>query len=45
MSRFDLQAEFLLDLDLDPQPLAVEAVLIAQFVAGHGEVAAGRASL
>ena len=39
MSRFDLQLQFLLDLDLDPQPLAIEAVLVAQLVAGHGEVA------
>ena len=39
MSRFDLSFEFLLDLDLDPQALAVEAVLVAQLVAGHGVVA------
>ena len=39
MSRLLLSFEFLLDLDLDPQPLAVEAVLVAQLVAGHGEVA------
>ena len=39
MSRFDLQLQFLLDLDLDPEALAVEAVLVAQLVAGHGEVA------
>ena len=40
MSCFDRQTKFLLDLDLDPQPLAIEAVLVAQLVAGHGEVAA-----
>ncbi len=34
-----LQPEFLLDLHFHPQPLAVEAVLVAEFVAGHGEVA------
>ena len=39
MSRFDCELEFLLDLDLDPQALAIEAVLVAQLVAGHGEVA------
>ena len=39
MSRFDLQAQFFFDLDLDPEPLAVEAVLIALLVPGHGEVA------
>ena len=33
------RAELLLDLDFDPQALAVEAVLVAQLVAGHGEVA------
>ena len=31
------EAEFLFDLDLDPQPLAVEPVLITQFVPGHRE--------
>src|SRR5207245_3262091 len=35
--RFEL--EFFLDLDLDPQPLAIEAVLVAQLMAGHREVA------
>ena len=39
MSRLRLEAEFLLDLDFDPQPLAIEAVLIPLLVAGHGEVA------
>src|SRR5207249_3667318 len=34
-----LKAQFLFDLNLDPQALAVEAVLIALFVPGHGEVA------
>ena len=33
------EAELALDLDLDPQPLAVEAVLPALVVAGHGLVA------
>ena len=33
------QLQFLLDLDLDPQPLAVEPLLVAEVVAGHGEVA------
>ncbi|HZZ77650.1 MAG TPA: hypothetical protein VFE62_03970 [Gemmataceae bacterium] len=32
-----LQLQLLLDLNLDPQPLAVEAVLVAQLMAGHGE--------
>ena len=36
---FRLQAEFLFDLDLDPQPLAVEALLVAEFAAGHREEA------
>ena len=34
-----LEAEFLLDLDLDPEALAIEPLLVAEFVAGHGEVA------
>src|SRR5205814_10144738 len=34
-----LEAELLLDLDLDPQPLAVEAVLVAQLAPEHGVVA------
>src|SRR5262249_49931957 len=33
------EAEFLLDLDLDPEAVRVEAVLVAQLVAGHGLVA------
>src|SRR5262249_29887575 len=33
------EAQLLLDLDLDPEALAVEAVLVAQLVAGHGLVA------
>src|SRR5262249_27075877 len=33
------EAQLLLDLDLDPEALAVEAVLVAQLVAGHGVVA------
>ena len=33
------EAELLFDLDLDPQPLTVEAVLPALVVAGHGLVA------
>ncbi len=32
------EIELLFDFDFDPQPLAVEAVLITQLVAGHGEV-------
>ncbi len=31
--------ELFFNLDLDPQPLTVEALLIAQFMAGHGEIA------
>src|SRR5262249_33136891 len=31
--------QFLLDPDLDPQPLTVETVLVALLMAGHGEVA------
>ena len=34
-----LEAEFLLDFDLDPQALAVEAVLVALVLAEHGVVA------
>ena len=34
-----LEAELLLDLDLDPQPLAVEPVLVALPLAEHGVVA------
>src|SRR5262249_2186264 len=36
------ELQLLLDLDLDPEPLAVEAVLIAELVAGHREVAVVR---
>ena len=39
MSRFDFRLQILLDFDLDPQSLAIETVLVAQLVAGHGEVA------
>ena len=42
MSRLDCELELFLDLDLDPEALAVEAVLVAQLVAGHGEVAVDR---
>ena len=34
-----LQLEFFLNLDLDPEALAIEAVLVAELVAGHGEEA------
>jgi hypothetical protein len=33
------ELQLLLDLDLDPQPLAIEAVLVALFLAEHGVVA------
>ena len=36
---FVVEAELLLDLDLDPQPLAVESVLVALPLAEHGVVA------
>src|SRR5262249_2296341 len=34
-----VELQFLLDLDFPPQPLAVEPLLVAEFVAGHREVA------
>ena len=36
---FAFEAEFFFDFDLDPKALAIEAVLIAEFVALHGVVA------
>ena len=36
MSQFGLEAKLFLHLDLDPQALAVEAVLVALLIALHG---------
>src|SRR5262249_9963218 len=35
---FRAQAQLLFDFDFDPKPLAIETILIALFVAGHGKV-------
>ena len=37
--RLGAHLQFALDFDFDPEPLAIEAVLIALVVAGHREVA------